>query len=122
MNCNKCNSQRIIRNGITKSGNVRLRCRDCGSSQNLYPSEKIVIPCIFCGSEKTNNQGVTKWGEKRRFCRSCGKSWNPLRKPEIKPIVNCPKCDSENTVKNGKYRGKQKRICKNCKHVFNEEN
>ena len=35
-------------------------------------------------------------------------------------MVKCKKCKSENIVKNGKVRGKQRYLCKDCRYNFVE--
>lgn len=35
-------------------------------------------------------------------------------------MVKCKKCQSENIVKNGKVRGKQRYLCKDCRYNFVE--
>jgi transposase-like protein len=44
------------------------------------------------------------------LCRWAGSAW-------IKNML-CPKCDSENTVKNGLPRGVQRYKCKNCNSIY----
>lgn len=124
--CNKCGSDRMYKNGYTQSGSNRLRCQNCGHSQSVNPKpgnlRKRDLPCKFCGSEKTNSHGKNDKGERFQNCHDCGKTWNIDRAPEVKPIVNCPRCDSENTINHGNYKGKKKRKCKDCQKVWYQIN
>ena len=130
--CPKCHSTSIRRDGKLEDGTPRYQCKEC--NLNFSPKTdlrgKVEWKCPYCGGELIR-AGHNKKGRSSYTCKECKKSCTsdetgkPIKRDEVFKLSNkevkCPYCGSLNLNKAGytKY-GNQKYLCKDCWSIFNE--
>ena len=117
--CSNCNSFNVIGAGFLASGKQRYYCKDC----NTYFSDgdrgrKLDYTCAYCNSMNIIKAGYGKNGKQRLLCKDCGKKFS-IEKRELHYLeIECPKCHSHKTMKNGTRNDKPYYKCKDCGYNF----
>jgi len=90
--CRRCGSKNVHRNGISKKGKQKFRCRDCRVNWTVNREHGIDYDqtCQNCDSKHIRRHGI--WSGKQVFqCVDCKKCW---RIPVVDLMVKRPDNDS----------------------------
>lgn len=77
--CPKCKSTAMVKDGKTKIGTQRYKCKLCGtrsSGEKSFKKAKLNgLYCKYCNSENIRKKGFTKANNQMYYCNDCGKKF-----------------------------------------------